>query len=494
MKDSLRQILVDDYECFARKAYRKKHGTPLGDDSYVTLLCDRLSWLRKTDGGRLVINLPPRHGKTLLGVVYYVAWLLGRNPRLKIIVLTYSGELAEQITLAIREVMRATFYQEIFPTRLQKDRQKAGHFVTTRGGSVFATSVNGVMAGIGADYIFADDLLSLRDANHPEKVEAVNRIFDAEITSRLDTPSQGRIVVIAHRLHENDLSAHLKGAPKTKFIVLPLVAPRRTDIRLSTGTWVRQKGDLLREGSHTKAMIEKLKLNTEPSFAMLYQQGIEPSHLRLTEEHFRTYDPIRLSAGATVISVDTAVKEGPQNSFTVMQVWAPRDDGFFLIEQFREQCRLSGSTDVLRRLIRHYRPNVVLIEDRANGTNLIEAIRQLTSTRVVEVSPGRDSKAARLAQHVPLIRKRPIFLPEDFLGRDAFVDEVLGRSNFSDQLDAMTQMLQFVSSNPMPPKPPKPALFARAGALRGVAAAPALMTSSGTNGIARALRTRRPLC
>jgi predicted phage terminase large subunit-like protein len=420
--------------------------------------------------------------------------LLGRNPRLKVIVVTYSGELAEQITWGIRKVMRADFYQEIFSTRLRKDRQKVGHFVTNSGGHVFATSVNGVIAGIGADYVFADDLLSLRDANNPDKVEAVNRIFDAEIMSRLNTPSQGRIVVIAHRLHENDLSAHLKGLPKTKHIVLPLVAEGRKHIRLSTGIWTREKGDLLRAGSHTNAMIEKLKLNAEPSFAMLYQQGIEPSNLRLSVDHFRTYNPILLSAGATVVSVDTAVKEGPQNSFTVMQVWAPRDDGFFLIEQIREQSRLSASADALHRLIKRHRPNVVLIEDRANGTNLIEAISGRTSTPVIAISPGRYSKAARLAQHVALIRKRPIFLPEDFWGRDAFVDEVLGRSNATDQMDAMTQMLQFVSSNPMPPKPPKPALFARAGALRGAAAAPALMTSSKTNGIARALRIRRPIC
>jgi hypothetical protein len=118
-------------------------------------------------------------------------------------------------------------------------------------------------------------------------------------------------------------------------------------------------------------------------------------------------------------------------------------------------------------------------------------MRRRTSTRVVEISPGRDSKAERLAHHVPLIRKRPIFLSDDFLGRDAFVDEVLGRSNFSDQLDAMTQMLEFVSKNPMPPKPPRPALVARAGAPGRIAAVPALMTFSGANGIVRSLSRRK---
>jgi phage terminase large subunit-like protein len=465
MRDKVRELLKNDYESFLRKAYQEDHGVPLGEDPYVTLICDGLRWLRKTDGGRLVVNLPPRHGKTLFGVVYYAAWLLGQNPRLKIIIITYSGELAEQISYGIRRIMRFEWYGIIFSTRLEKDRQQVGHFVTNYGGSVFATSVNGVIAGIGADYLFCDDLLSLRDANVPDKVEAINRIFDGEITSRLNTPSKGRIAVIAHRLHENDLSAHLKKAPKTRHVVLPLVAARRTRVLLSSGMWTREKGELLRDRSHTKAAIEKLKFNTQPSFELFYQQGIGGSKLRLNSDCFRTYNPNLLSVGAIVISVDTAVKEGPNNSFTVMQVWAPRDDGFFLIDQFRAQCRLAESEYVLRKLINRHRPNVVLIEDRANGTALIDAIRGRTSTPVVEMNPGKDSKKERLARHVSLIRKKSIFLPEDFPGRQIFIDEILGRAGSTDQMDTLTQMLEFVSNNAMPPNQPPRALIARAGAL-----------------------------
>jgi phage terminase large subunit-like protein len=416
---------------------------------------------------------------------------LGRNPRLKIIVVTYSGELAEQICYGIRRIMRSAWYGTVFSTRLERDRQKVGNFVTNAGGSVFATSINGVIAGIGADYIFCDDLLSLRDANDPEKVEAVNRIFDGEITSRLDTPSEGRIVVTAHRLAENDLSAHLKNAPKTMHVVLPLVATRRTRIRLSTGIWVRKKGELLRDRSHTKAAIEKLKLNAHPIFELFYQQGVGGSSLRLTDDHFRTYHPRLLSAGPSVISVDTAVKEGPLNSFTVMQVWAPRDDGFYLIEQFREQCRLAECAHVLRRLIKRHRPNVVLIEDRANGTELIDAIRRRTSTPVVAMNPGQDSKAARLARHVRLIRKRPIFFPEDFLGRGLFIDEILGHSGLTDQMDGMTQMLDFVSNNQIPPKPPQPALARGVGSFGQIIPNPADPPDASDRGIVLRLASRR---
>jgi phage terminase large subunit-like protein len=443
---------------FLRKAYQEEHGVPLGDDPYVSCICDGLHWLRTTNGGCLVINLPPRHGKTLFGVIYYAAWLLARNPRLRILILTYSGELAEVITYGIRHVMRTAWYGTICSTRLKKDRQKVGNFVTNFGGSVFATSINGVIAGIGADYIFADDLLSLRDAVHPEKVEAVNRIFDGEITSRLNTPSEGRIVITAHRLAENDLSAHLKKNPKTRHIILPLVATRRTCIRLSTGLWERKKGELLRDRSHTKAAIEKLKLNAHPGYELFYQQGARGSHLRLTEDHFRTYNPRLLAAGPIVMSVDAAVKEGPRNSFTAIQVWAPRANGFYLLEQFREQCGLAQCAAVLRELIKRHRPNAVLIEDRVNGTALIAAMRRWTSTPVVAMNPGQDSKSARLARHVPLVRKRPIFLPENFLGRGLFIDEVLGRSGRTDQMDGMTQMLEFVANHQIPPQPPQTAV------------------------------------
>ena len=492
MQDQVRELLRTDYESFLRKAYREGHGVQLGDDPYITCICDGLRWLRKTDGGRVVINLPPRHGKTLFAAVYHAAWLLGRNPRLKIIIVTYSGELAEQISYGIRRIMRSAWYGAIFSTRLEKDRQRVGNFVTIDGGSVFATSVNGVIAGIGADYIFCDDLLSLRDASAPDKVEAVNRIFDGEITSRLNTPNKGRVAVIAHRLHENDLSAHLKAAPKTKHVALPLVAPRRTRIRLSTGMWVREKGELLRDQSHSEAAIKQLELNAQPSFELFYQQGVGGSKLRLSSDCFRTYSSDLLPVGPIVISVDTAMKEGPHNSFTVMQVWAPRDDGFFLIDQFRAQCQLVESEHVLRKLMKWHRPNVVLIEDRANGTALIDAMRRRTSTPVVAINPGKDFKVERLTRHVSLIRKKKIFLPEDFPGQHIFIDEILGRCGSTDQIDALTQMLEFVSNNAMPPNPPPRALFARGGALGRTAGTGAALVFSGGRGIASARSWRRP--
>ena len=140
MNERLLEQVRNDYKSFARLCFQEQHGVALGDDPYITYICDGLNWLHETEGGRLVVNLPPRHGKTLFAAVYFACWLLGRDPRLKIIIVTYSGELADEISYRIRWIMRSDFYAQIFSTRLQKDRQRVGNFVTNHGGSVFATS------------------------------------------------------------------------------------------------------------------------------------------------------------------------------------------------------------------------------------------------------------------------------------------------------------------------------------------------------------------
>jgi phage terminase large subunit-like protein len=449
MKAEIRRLLRDDYESFLRKAFREDHGKALGAAPYVTWLCDGLSWLLKTDGGRLVINLPPRHGKTLFCGTYFVPWLLGRNPRLKIIVVTYSGELSEMFTYAMRRVMKADFYRQVFDTRLAPDRQKAGNFRTDCGGSVFATSTGGIAGGIGADLIILDDPLNIHDARDPEKVQELNDKFDGVLTSRLDTPSQGRILIIAHRLHENDLSAHLKGEPNTRHIAQPLVAPRRTRVRLSSGDWIRERGELLRSNSHSKATIESLRSTRFPSWGLFYQQGVETSKSKITEEHFQTYNPRLLSPGPIVISVDTAMKQGVRNSFTVVQVWGPRPNGYFLIEQVRGQCLYTECQNTVLRLSNMHRASVILIEDSINGPALIEVLQKRASTPIVPMNPGRRPKAERLESHIPLIRKGKIFLPDGFVDRQVFVDEFLGRAASTDQVDTATQMLDYMATKPV---------------------------------------------
>jgi hypothetical protein len=132
-------LLRRSFELFARMAFRDLHGRELGDESYLTFVCQRLA-KAKDGGARILLNLPPRHLKTLLGSVFLPAWLLARNPAEKIMIVAYSDQLAHDISYWLRKIIQSSWYQRYFYTRLSHDRTRVTDFTTTSGGGVYAVS------------------------------------------------------------------------------------------------------------------------------------------------------------------------------------------------------------------------------------------------------------------------------------------------------------------------------------------------------------------
>ncbi len=438
----------ETFEFFARKCFYLDQGTHLSRDPFVTYLCDELDYVCKNAGAKLVITMPPRHGKTTI-TSFLAAWYLGHYSSETVMVVTYNKDLAEKITYKIRKTMQTEFYKSSFATRVAPDRRRVDDFATKQGGGVFATSVNGAIAGHGAGLIIVDDALSLRDASNVEQISEVNRIFETEILSRLNFPKTGRVIVIGHRLHENDLPAFASTLGGYRKVELSLVAVRTKKYLLRTGQWLRKKGELLRAGSHTKRQIDKLKAQTLPSFDLFYQQGLGGKFRVVRASDFSTFSAQTLTPGPVVMSVDTAQKTGVHNSFTVMQVWAPRAKGHFLVYQLREQCGYQDCRKNFWKIFGKFRPSAVLIENKANGAALIDDVRGRLNSKLFAVDPGLRSKAERLGMHRGTIRKGLIHLPDDALWRQTFVAEVVEfPSQFTDQVDAMTQYLDFMLEKP----------------------------------------------
>lgn len=269
-------LIRNDFASFVRKAFYYDHGgRKLGHEPYIDHLCFELDKVANGETKRLVINIPPRHGKTSLGSIYMPAWIIAHDPSTKIMVVTNNDKLAEYITYHIRRILQSPWFKKLFKTRLAEDRAQVGDFATMQGGEVFATSVGGVLAGRGADLIIVDDPLDLKDAGNIKQIEIVNQRFDGPILSRFDDPRMGRVVIIAHRLNSNDLSAHVLEQGGWRHVVLPLVATRRKTYELGYGTWCRKPGELLRPGSHTVKQLRQLQTTTiNPDFETLYQQAV----------------------------------------------------------------------------------------------------------------------------------------------------------------------------------------------------------------------------
>ena len=464
MSPETMELIRTDFKSFVRKAFSFIHdGKKLGNQPYVDYICFELEKVIKGETPRLLINLPPRHLKTFLGSICLAAWTLAKEPSAQIIVVTYNDRLAEHISRDIRKILRAPWFKQVFSTRLADDHAKADDFQTTKGGGVYAVSSNGALAGRGGDLIIFDDPLDLKDWNNLTEIERINERFDGMIMSRFNNPKEGRAVIIAHRLNDQDLSAHVLAQAGWRSVVLPFIATRATNYDLGYTTWCREKGTILRADAYSKKEITRLQTKElTPPYGLYYQQGRGAgARIKIKPAHFPAFEPATLLPAHVVLSIDTAQKEGRDASYNVIQAWTMHGHNHYLIAQWRHQCGYLELLANYKSFVRKRRPSAVLIEDTANGSALLAEAKRMSWVKVIAITPDGRSKAKRLLDHMYTIRRKRIHLPDGADWRDAFIAELVSfPGEFDDQVDAMTQYLTFMATNPHLELPPKRAFMA----------------------------------
>src|SRR5450759_1882474 len=457
------ELIRTDFASFVRKAFRFIHdGKKLGDQHYIDYLCFELEKVIKGETPRLLINLPPRHLKTFLGSICLAAWTLAKEPSAQIIVVTYNDRLAEHISREIRKILRAPWFKQVFSTRLADDHARADDFQTTKGGGVYAVSSNGALAGRGGDLIIFDDPLDLKDWNNLTEIERVNERFDGMIMSRFNNPMDGRAVIIAHRLNDQDLSAHVVAQGGWRAVVLPFIATRSKDYDIGYTTWRREKGTILRADAYSTKEIKRLQTKElTPPYHLYYQQGLGTgARIKIKPEYFPAFEPLMLLPAPIVLSIDTAQKGGPDNSYNVIQAWTLLGHYHYLIAQWRQQCGYLELLATYKSFVRKHQPSVVLIEDTANGSALLAEAKRMSWVKVIAITPDGRSKAKRFLDHMSTIRRKRVHLPDGANWRGAFIAELVSfPGEFDDQVDAMTQYLTFMATNPTLELPPKRAIM-----------------------------------
>jgi predicted phage terminase large subunit-like protein len=458
------KLIRTDFKSFVRKAFSFIHdGRKLGNQPYVDYLCFELEKVIRGETPRLLINLPPRHLKTFLGSICLAAWTLGQEASARIIVVTYNDRLAEHISRDIRKILRAPWFKQVFSTRLADDHARADDFQTTKGGGVYAVSSKGALAGHGGDLIIFDDPLDLKDWNNLSEIERINECFDGMIMSRFDNPVEGRAVIIAHRLNDRDLSAHIVAQGGWRSVVLPFIATPATNYDLGYTTWYREKGTILRPDAFSQKEIKRLQTKElTPPYHLYYQQGRGAgARIKIKPEHFPAFQPAMLLPAHVVLSIDTAQKEGRDASYNVIQAWTMQGENHYLIAQWRQQCGYLELLANYKSFVRKRRPSAVPIEDTANGSALLAEAKRMSWVKVIAITPDGRSKAKRLLDHMYTIRRKRVHLPDGADWRSAFIAELVSfPGEFDDQVDAMTQYLTFMATNPHLQLPPKRAIMA----------------------------------
>jgi len=456
MNPTLEAVLRQNFFAFAHKAIWELEGTKLGDEPYLRYLTRELDQFAQSDTRRLIVNLPPGHLKTWLASVCLTAWLLAHDPRLKIIIVTHAEHLSKTIARNIRTILQSAWFKELFASRIKKDHAEVTDFGTTAGGGVFVASFRGGITGRRADVIIVDDPHDISD--DLEQIKTTIESFNTVLLSRLNDRQTGRVLVVAHRVHERDLSAHLLQTKKWQHVLLPLVATRDQTYQTSAGDWLRRKGELLRPDVFGPDDIDELReCSFSPDFEMLYQQDVDSQALpAIRAGHFDTFTGSMLPFGPIVLSVDAGMTNRPRSAFSVIQAWCLAGDRYYLIDQFREQTDFADLRDNLRHFRKVYRPAAILIERAANGHALISDLSRKHSKLLMPIEPDGRSKSARLRVHADTIIAKRVCLPAHAAWRDDFVKEFVEFPNgkFTDQVDATTQFLdhadEFAGLEPTP--------------------------------------------
>ncbi len=341
---------------------------------------------------------------------------------------------------------------------------KVMDFVTTDGGGVRSLSIEAGVTGLGADFIIIDDPVEIKDCDNSKRLQRVNDLFDDEIQTRLDYPKKGCIVIVAHRVSEDDLPGHVLKKGGWQKLKLPLIARRDRTYKLADGEiWRRKKGELLRPDSFTQRDIQRLRDSEQPGFETLQQQNPGGSdRLRIKASYFPTFLPAELQMHElpVILSIDPGQKGGPTNSFSVIQVWVLKEGAHLLLDQWREQAIYKEFRSQAWRFIRQYRPSVVLIEGTGQGPSLYSEIRPQSGMEVVMITPAGD-KLERLRKHRRTLRRGLIHLAQNALWYHEFINEATHFPDgpFDDQMDALSQYLTWIAEHPNPNKRPPMAIM-----------------------------------
>ena len=417
---------------------------------HIAAIAEYLHAAARGEITRLIINLPPRMLKSTMISVAWPAWLLGQNPRQRLMVASYAQTLATKHSTDCRLVMQSDWYRRIFPeTRLSDEQNEKDRFATTQRGQRLAVSVGGAAVGEGGNILIVDDPLNPLQATHVNQREAANAWFDHTFASRLDDKKTGCIVVVMQRLHPDDLSGYLLAKGGWEHLCLPAIAPTASTIRMGKFSYTRSAGEALHAAREDKELLKRTQQEMGSfNFAAQYQQApqkISGSVVKPT--WFWRFDLAECSrnGGRIVQSWDTAMKIGLGRDASACATFLERDGVHYLIDMLAAQMEYPALKRAVVAQAERFAPEVILIEDKASGQSLLQDLRAETNLPVLAQMPDAD-KMSRLLRVTPMMEAGKVALPKFAPWLAALEEELVSfpDARHDDQVDAISQYLNWL--------------------------------------------------
>jgi len=407
------------------------------EGSHHRHIAEKFNKLSRGEIKRLIVNMPPRHTKSEFASYLLPSWMVGRDPKLKIIQVTHTGELAIRFGRKAKHLIDSEEYHKIFETRLQEDSKAAGRWETAQGGEYFAAGVGGAITGRGADLLIIDDPHSEQDALSETALESAYDWYTSGPRQRLQPGAS--IVLVMTRWSTKDLTAMLLKAQKEvkgdQWDVVEFPA-----IMEHGPVWPEYwKSDEL---DKVKATLPVAKWN-----AQWMQKPTSEEGAIIKREWWRVWKHDWIPQLEYVIqSYDTAFLKKETADFSAITTWGlfyPSIDeplNLILLDAVKERYEFPELRRVALQQYKYWNPEMVIVEAKASGLPLTYELRQM-DIPVVNFTPSKgNDKHVRVNTCAPVFESGMVWAPDQ-----KFADEVIEEcaafpfGDNDDLVDSMTQ-------------------------------------------------------
>ena len=421
---------------------------------HIEAICEHLEAVTRGEIRNLVINMPPRHMKSMLVCVFWPVWVWTTNPSARWLYSSYAQTLSIRDSLKCRRIVESGWYKSLWPEmRLALDQNQKARFENSATGYRVSTSVGGAATGEGGDFIVCDDPHKVGDSDSQRVREQVLNWWSEEMSTRGNDPKTVAKVIVAQRVHEDDLCGHVIKQGGYDHLCL---AAEFDGHRSSTGlNWKdprNEEGDLLWENRFGVPELDELKqrLGSYAAAAQLQQRPAPAGGGLFKEEWWNFWTDFPASMDEVLQSWDMSFKGGDTGSFVVCQVWGRVGSHFYLLDQLRKRMSFPETQSAFKEMYARWpNPHAILVEDKANGPAIIDSLKgQIPG--IIPVTPD-GSKIARASAISALIEAGDVFIPDpnDYPWVIPFRQECgsfpVGPND--DMVDAMSQALERLKKN-----------------------------------------------
>jgi predicted phage terminase large subunit-like protein len=448
---------------------------------HIEAISEHLEAVSRGQIQRLIINIPPRHMKSLSVCVFWPTWEWTFAPWTRWLFSSYNGDFSIRDSLRCRRIIQSAWYQERWSHvyQLAGDQNVKSRFENDKTGYRIATSVGGVGTGEGGDRIVVDDPLKAEDAYSDAAREAANRWWTNTMATRGNDPDLSAWVVICQRLHVQDLPGYLldqmkQGGEQYELLILP--AEYEPKVYVTSVGWRdprQEPGQLLWPERYPGPRLASFRTQLGPQAysAQFQQHPTEAEGAIFKKAYWRFWRPagsdlppvrMELETGevmmlavfdapecyeAVIQSWDMTFKNKQTSAYVAGQVWARHRGNRYLLDQWRGHAGIVKTLEAVRELSAQWPEAAAkLVEEAANGPAVMELLQE-EIPGLLGYQPDGD-KVARAHAVVPIVESGNVYLPHPVIAPwvYGYIDELakFPLSAYADQVDATTQALRYL--------------------------------------------------